>query len=447
MPGCGGPYVPCVPCPRFDLDGKGFRIGTTNSAETVLFPTARQTLGPPRVVVTGAGIITSLGSGWDVNADGFRTGRTAFQPVTLFDVSRQRVKVAAEAALPAALPPTRLNQRTITRLDRAAKLLLHATHQAWSQAGWSPGENLPLVLGTTGGGMSLGEAVYRQAIRAPLSRRGQPSRVVHYQPQRQALDLSEAFGFSGPITIIANACASGANAVGHGWELLRRGQAQRVLAGGYEGLSQLIFSGFDSLQALSPTQCRPFDAHRDGLALGDGAAVVALETLEQASRRQAPILGEIVGYGAVTDSHHLTQPHPQGNAALAAMNAACQSAGISTDQIAYVNAHGTGTPLNDSAEAEAINRWAGPHAKTLAVSSTKASIGHLLGAAGAVEVVICLMALGGRWLPPTATLETIEPACAFPVLRRPMEAKVEYALTNSFGFGGANASLILRRWA
>jgi 3-oxoacyl-[acyl-carrier-protein] synthase II len=413
----------------------------------VLFPLARQVNGSPRVVVTGAGIITSLGAGWTKNAEGFRLGRTAFRPITLFDASRQRVKIAAEVDLPSELPSSRLNQRTLRRLDRAARLLLHAGHEAWAQCGWEPSENLPLVLGTTGGGMSMGEAVYRQAIRSPHTRRGQASRVVHYQPQRQALDLAEALEFSGPITIIANACASGANAIGHAWELLRRGHAERVLAGGYEGLSQLIFSGFDSLQALSPTECRPFDAQRDGLSLGEGAAVVALETLESASKRQAQILGEIVGYGAVTDGHHLTQPHPQGEAALAAMNCACVSARVSADQIGYINAHGTGTPLNDSAEAAAINRWAGARAKTLAVSSTKSSVGHLLGAAGAVEVVVSLMALTGRWLPPTATLRIPEPACAFPILRKPIETKTEYVLTNSFGFGGANASLVLRRWS
>jgi 3-oxoacyl-[acyl-carrier-protein] synthase II len=413
----------------------------------VLFPLARQPNGSPRVVVTGAGIITSLGCGWAKNAEGFRIGRTAFRPVTLFDVSRQRVRVAAEADLPTELPPTRLNHRSAQRMDRAAKLLLHAAHEAWEQSGWTPADNIPVVLGTTGGGMSLGEALYRQAIGMPASRRRQASRVVHYQPQRQAMDLAEAFGFRGPITIIANACASGANAVGHAWELLRRGHAQRALTGGYEGLSQLIFSGFDSLQALSPTECRPFDAERDGLALGEGAAVLALETLDYAMRRQANILGEIVGYGAVTDGHHLTQPHPQGDAALAAMNAACESAGLSPEQIGYVNAHGTGTPLNDIAEAVAINRWAASRAKYLPVSSTKASIGHLLGAAGAVEVVICLMALKERWLPPTATLQTPEAACAFPIVRKPLDAKVEYALTNSFGFGGANASLIVRRWS
>jgi 3-oxoacyl-[acyl-carrier-protein] synthase II len=413
----------------------------------VLFPLPRQTKGSPRVVVTGAGIITSMGAGWARNAEGFRGGRTAFRAVSLFDVSRQRVKTAGEVELPADLPRSRLSLRSARRIDRASRLLLHAAHEAWTQAAWEPDENIPVVLGTTGGGMSLGESIYRQAITLPLVRRGQASRVVHYQSQRQGLDLAEAYGFAGPITIIANACASGANAIGHAWELLRRGHAQRVLAGGYEALTQLIFAGFDSLQALSPTECRPFDAQRDGLALGEGAAVLTLETLELATRRQANILGEIVGYGAATDTHHLTQPHPQGEAACASMQAACESAQLSPDQIGYVNAHGTGTPLNDSAEAAALNRWAGSRAATLPVSSTKASIGHLLGAAGAVEVVICLMALAGGWIPPTVTVQTTDPNCAFPVVRQPMDARIDYALSNSFGFGGANASLILRRWS
>jgi 3-oxoacyl-[acyl-carrier-protein] synthase II len=271
--------------------------------------------------------------------------------------------------------------------------------------------------------------------------------VLHYQAQRQALDVMDAFGFRGPVTIIGNACASGANAIGHAWELVRRGHAQRVFTGGYDALSELVFAGFDSLQALSPTTCRPFDAHRDGLALGEGAAMMTLETLEHAKSRNAKILGEIVGYGASTDAHHLTQPHPQGDAAYASMHAACESARLTPEQIQYINAHGTGTPLNDSAEAAAINRWGGTRAATLPVSSTKSSVGHLLGGAGAVETVICLMALREQFLPPTSSLETPDPLCSFPVVRQPADSRLEYALTNSFGFGGANASLILRRWS
>ncbi len=412
----------------------------------MLFPPPNRPLQPHRVVVTGAGIVTALGLGWRVNADGFRAGRTTFRPVTRFDVSRQRSKIAAEVDLPAALPVTGLSAKKMNRLDRAARLLLFATHEAWTQAGWSSDEHLPLVLGTTGGGMSLGEAFLRQTLETPNSNRRQPTRVVHYQTQQQALDLCEAFQFRGPILTISNACASGANAIGHAWELLRNGSAVRVLAGGYDALCQLTFGGFDSLQALSPTPCRPFDAQRDGLSLGEGAAMLTLETLEHARARGAEIIGEIIGYGAVTDTHHLTQPHPQGDAAWAAMNAACACARVTAEEVDYVNAHGTATPQNDATEAAAINRWAGARATTLPVSSTKASIGHLLGGAGAVEAVVCVMALREQWLPPQRSLKTPDPACRFSIVREPREAKIEVALSNSFGFGGANATLAFRRW-
>jgi 3-oxoacyl-[acyl-carrier-protein] synthase II len=412
----------------------------------VLFPVPNRSHSPPRVVITGAGILTALGQGWKRNAEGFRLGRVAVQPITLFDVSRQRVKLGGQAEIPPTLPRTLLPDRELRRIDRASKLLLLAAHEAWHQAGWEPSADLPVVLGTTSGGMSLGEALYRQATQTPHQLRRQPTRVVHYQPQRQARDLMDAFGFSGPAIIIANACASGANAIGHAWELIRRGQAHRALTGGYEALCQLVFAGFDSLQALSPTLCRPFDSGRDGLALGEGAGMVALETLDSARRRGAEIIGELVGYGSATDPHHLTQPHPQGDAALAAMNAACESAGVPAERIDYVNAHGTGTPLNDAAETAALNRWAGTSAPDLAVSSTKSSVGHLLGAAGAVEAVLCLMTLKEQWMPPTSTLETPDPACRFKLVQKPQDARLDYALTNSFGFGGANATLIFRRW-
>jgi 3-oxoacyl-[acyl-carrier-protein] synthase II len=270
--------------------------------------------------------------------------------------------------------------------------------------------------------------------------------VVHYQAQRQGLDLLEAFDLSGPVTVISNACASGANAIGRAWELVRAGRADRALCGGYDALVHTLFAGFDSLQALSTTRCRPFDARRDGLALGEGAAVLCLEALEPARRRGADILGEIAGYAATTDVHHLTQPHPEGAAARAALRAACAEAGIGPAQVGYLNAHGTGTPLNDAAEALAINHWAGAAAASLPVSSTKAGIGHLLGAAGAVEAVVCLMALREQWLPPQLDTEQPDPLCRFPLVTRPQEARPDHALSNSFGFGGANAVLVFRRW-
>ena len=415
----------------------------------MLFPPPKSstTTGPNRVVITGAGIITALGAGWRANAEGFRAGRAAFRPVTLFDVSRQRAQIAAEIDLPAGLPPTRLTANTTRRLDRATRMLLHAAQEAWTQAGWEPSENLPVVLGTTSGEMALGEKYLQQALASPLRKRRQATRVVHYQVQQQGLDLCSALGFQGPLTTISNACASGANAIGHAWEMLRTGRAEKVLTGGYDMLCQLTFAGFDSLQALSPTACRPFDAQRDGLTLGEGAAILTLETLAHAQKRGAEILGEIIGYGATTDMHHLTQPHPKGNAALAAMTAACKSANLSPAQIDYVNAHGTATPHNDATEAAAINRWAGERAKALQVSSTKAASGHLLGAAGAAEAVVCLMALRGQWLPPQIIAGTTDPVCHFSIVREPADAKIETVLSNSFGFGGANATLIFRRWS
>lgn len=412
----------------------------------MLFPAALSPQRSARVVVTGAGMVTPLGLGWKTNAAGFRAGRTAFRPVSLFDAGRQRVKTAAEVDLPSALPPAKLDDRRLSRLDRSGKMLLLAAHEAWRQSGWEPAEDLPLVLGTTGGGMLFGEAYFRQALQQPYPHRGQALRAVCYQPQVQARWLMEALDFRGPITIVSNACASGANAIGQAWELIRSGQAARVMAGGYDSLSEMVFSGFDSLQALSPTVCRPFDARRDGLALGEGAAVVALETLESAQARGAIILGELIGYASSIDRHHLTQPHPQGGATQAVMKSACAAARVTPEEVGYINAHGTGTLLNDSSEAAAISQWAGRRAATLPVSSTKADIGHLLGAAGAVEAVVCLMVLREQWLPPETAFETPDPACQFPVVQRPQDARVDVALSNSFGFGGVNATLIFRRW-
>jgi 3-oxoacyl-[acyl-carrier-protein] synthase II len=294
--------------------------------------------------------------------------------------------------------------------------------------------------------MTLGEAYFRQALQTPLRQRRQPTRAVYYQAQVQARMVLDALNFSGPITIISNACASGSNAVGHAWDLIRSGQAECAFAGGYDALSELVFSGFDALQVLSPTVCRPFDAKRDGLALGEGAAMLTLETLDRARRRNAPILGELIAYSTSIDHHHLTQPHPQGDTTLNVMRQACATAGIAPGDVDYINAHGTGTVLNDSSEALAIGRWAGSCATTLPVSSTKADIGHLLGAAGAVEAVVCLMALREQWLPTQGAFESPDPACCFPIVNQPRDARINVALSNSFGFGGVNATLIFRRW-
>lgn len=402
-----------------------------------------------RVVITGAGLITSMGTGWAENAEGFRAGRLAFRDITLFDASRQRVQRAGEVVFPETLPATQLSRRQVDRMDRASRLLIHAGAEAVEQSGWSgmdlEGEPVPLCLGTSAGSMGVGERYYLRKMEAPQRLHGLAEQVILYQPHTQAQYLLDALGLTGPVTIIANACASGANAIGHAFRLVKTGRARRVLAGGYDALAQMVFAGFDSLQALSTTLPRPFDANRDGLALGEGAGMVTLERLEDAQARGADILAEVSGYGACTDLHHLTQPHPQGDAALLSMTRACAEAGVTPRMIQYINSHGTGTPLNDVAEGTAIQRWAGADVGRIMLSSTKSAIGHLLGGAGAVESVLCLMAMRESFVPANCSVETPDPVCTFDLVRQPREATLDCTLTNSFGFGGANATLIFRR--
>jgi 3-oxoacyl-[acyl-carrier-protein] synthase II len=404
-----------------------------------------------RVVISGAGIITSMGTGWRANADGFRAGRVALREITLFDASRQRVQRAGEVIFDRPLPETKLTKRQLKRLDRASRLLLHAGCEAMRQCGWEDAElcsePVPLCLGTSAGAMAVGENYLKRKTDQPGKTRGLAEQVILYQPHTQAQFLMDALGFTGPITIIANACASGANAIGHAFQLVKTGRARRAIAGGYDALAEMVFAGFDSLQALSTTTPRPFDANRDGLALGEGAGVVTLERLEDAVKRKADIIAEIVGYGAATDLHHLTQPHPQGDAALLSMSRACEEAGVKQSQVRYINSHGTGTPLNDAAEGMAIQRWAGDDVAKVMVSSTKGSIGHLLGGAGAVEAIICLHAMREGFVPPNVPVGTPDPVCTFDLVRKPRDADLDCALTNSFGFGGANATLVMRRCA
>lgn len=401
--------------------------------------------GPRRpVAVTGVGVITSMGCGWDTNAAGFRAGDTALRPVTLFDTSKQRVDTAGELELPAELPPNRLTPRECSRLDRGTAMLLHAGREAIDTAGWEAGGKVPVVLGTSAGAMSLGQDYFKAMRAEPASRRGQATRIDGYQTQRQARYVCDAFGLTGPITIISNACSSGANAIGEAFELVATGRADRVFAGGFDALCQLVFAGFDSLQALSTTSPRPFASDRDGLALGEGAAMFCIEPLDAALARGAKVYGQVAGYGTATDIHHLTQPNPEGDAAVTSMTSACAVAELVPSDIGYINSHGTGTPLNDIAEANAIARWAGEAGAGIAVSSTKGAIGHLLGGAGAVEAAICLMALEGGWLPPNVPIEQADPACAFDLVTSPRDRELNAVLTNSFGFGGSNATLIFR---
>ncbi len=383
-----------------------------------------------------------MGADMAENSAGFRAGRTAFRPVDLFDVSRQRIGTAGQLDLPQTLPW--VDRREWSRMDRGTRMALIASREAMEMAGLSGGA-MPVIVGTSAAAMPIGEAYYLQAVEGK-SQRGQFLRVESYQPQFQMTSMMRVLGVQGPLRIVSNACASGANAIGHAFQMVSEGKVERALAGGYDALSRLVFAGFDSLQALSPSGVpRPFDAARDGLALGEGAGFVVVESLESARARGAKILARVLSYAAATDIHHLTQPHPEGDAALATMTRATRAAGLSPEDIDYINSHGTGTPLNDIAEARAISRWAGEAVAGVRVSSTKSSIGHLLGGAGSVESVICLIALRDQFLPASLGVREIDPAVQFDLVQQPRETSVRTALTNSFGFGGANATLIFQQ--
>lgn len=398
----------------------------------------------PRVFVTGMGVISPMGKCAREHVAAMRAGSTHFKEIDFFDVSRQRVKTAGVVDLPEFLGDHSLTDRELLRLDRGSKLMLYATGEALKSARL---EQVPpstsMVIGTSAGAMPLGEEYFKAATTDPLQRAGQFLRIEHYQAQKGMGMIQRAFGFRAQLQIISNACASGANAIGHAYQSIKSGQRSIALAGGYDGLSEMVFSGFNALQALSESGVpRPFDADRDGLALGEGAAMFVLESEESMLERGATPLAEVVGYGMATDLHHLTQPHPEGKAAVSSMTAACRDAGLEPSDIQYINSHGTGTPLNDVAEANAISHWAGDHAKNIMVSSTKSAMGHALGGAGAIESSLCLLALQEQWVPASLNVREVDLACRFDLVKEPRSTKLQNVLTNSFGFGGCNATLI-----
>ena len=299
-----------------------------------------------------------------------------------------------------------------------------------------------MVIGTTSGGMSYGERYYRSLQRAGDLRHA-PTWIANYSAQKPIVDAQTAFGISAPCKVIANACASGTNAIGHAFECVRSGRYQRVLAGGYDALAEMVFIGFDSLQASTPEKCRPFDRHRSGMVLGEGAAVLVLENLESAREHGASILAEITGYGISTDNFHITQPEPSGIGARQAMEGALQSARISATDVDYINAHGTATVFNDAAEGRAISALF----NGVPVSSTKSMMGHSLGAAGAIEAVVCLLALQHQFLPANINFTIPDDDLDLNIVSNEARAAVvSTAVSNSFGFGGTNASIIMRRF-
>jgi 3-oxoacyl-[acyl-carrier-protein] synthase II len=404
------------------------------------------------VVVTGVGAVTPLGTDFPTTWRRLVAGEDAAAPVTLFDVAGCRCKQAATAQLPD-LPD--LTPKKLSRLSRASRLALPAAREALANAqlldvhGRSRFAQLALSVSTTGGGMALGEQFLRAMLMQQCVSR-QFFRVARYQAQNQVHDLHQYLGFRGPMTIVANACASGANAIGHGADLIRSGRCDCVLVGGFEALTELIYVGFDCLQAMSPERCRPFDVARNGLMLGEAAAFAVLESESRARARGATILCELAGYGHGTDLHHLTQPHPRGIAAVAAMRQAMSKADCRASDIGYVNAHGTGTPLNDTSEGAAFTAVFGEGGaipSRVRISSTKAAIGHTLGAAGSIEALFAIAALQSGQLPPNLNVRQPEPMVAANlVMTGEQQTGIAATLTVNLGFGGSNAALVFKRY-
>lgn len=394
-----------------------------------------------QVVVTGWGCVSPLGGNTESTWSRLVTGKAVRAPISCIPLEGCRVLDGAQAELP---DLEWLPKKSLSRLSRAARLALPAAREAMADAGIldpsgrSVFPRLEMSLSTTANGMELGEAFLKGVWAGSF--RHQPARVSRYPSQQQVADLQQSLGFTGPAMIVSNACASGANAIGHAADLVRAGFAEIVLVGGFEALCELVYCGFDCLQALAPDDCRPFDVNRRGLMLGEGAAFLVIESEGHATARGAKPKGRIVGYGHTTDTHHITQPDPSGAPLEICIRRALEQAGLQPSDIGHINAHGTGTPFNDSAEAAAFSRVFTKNPPRLV--STKAAIGHTLGAAGTLEAVFSLLALQTRRIPPQIKTSHPIPEVAG-WLSQPGEILDKPAvLSVNLGFGGSNAALI-----
>ncbi len=397
-------------------------------------------------VVTGLGTVNALAGSVAEFATALRAGTCAIGPVTVFDSTGYRSRIAAEVR--DAAPPTEIDPALRRRLSRSDIFALRATAEAVRDSGLDDAiapDRIGLAIGGTTGGMLRGE----ESLRARLDgsdRRYHAPPIVGAPISASADVVASAFGIAGPRLTLSTACSSSANALAVALDWIRLGRADAVIAGGTESLCRMIFAGFNALHALSLEPCRPFDRSRSGLSLGEGAAMIVVESAEHAARRSTRAHAEILSYGNSADAHHLTAPHPEGTGAILAMRRALANAGLGPECIDYINAHGTGTPLNDGIEAAAIRAVFGEAAACLPVSSTKGALGHTLGAAGAIEALATILALRDGFLPPTVNLDDPDPACALDLIAHTSRpATPRYALSNSYGFGGNNTSVVLAR--
>ena len=409
-----------------------------------------------RVVVTGTGMLTSLGHSTHTTWEEIKAGRSGTRRIQAFDPSAMPSQVASEVQ--DFRPETRLDRKEARRMSRFVQLAMVATQEALAQSGLEITEQNRdqvgvLVASAIGGLQQIEEAHQVLVERGPS--RVSPFTVPMMIADMAAGQISIAVGARGPNFAITSACASGAHAVGEAFETIRRGDAVAMIAGASEStVTPLALAAFCAIRAVStrggdPARAsRPFDLERDGFVMGEGAGVLILEELEHARRRGAPILAEVAGYAATADASHITAPDPVGAGAALAMRRALEKARVSPDAVSYINAHGTATQLGDVAETLAIKEIFGEAAYRIPISSTKSMLGHLLGAAGSVEAILCVKAIEEGVAPPTINLEHPDPQCDLDyVSDGARELEIRLALSNSFGFGGHNASLLFKQFA
>ncbi len=409
-----------------------------------------------RVVVTGLGAVTALGNDVPTYWAGLVSGQSGVGPISAYDASGQDVRIAAEIKNLDIIGL--LGRRRSKRTDRFSQVALIAAQQAVADAGIEFGDSdtsrrAAVILGTSIGGITtLLEG--QDALRERGARRVSPLMIPMMMSNAAPGEIAIHYDLHGPTFSVVSACASGTHAIGEAARLIRTGAATVVICGGSDaGMHPLALAAFGNMQAVSrrndePEQAsRPFDADRDGFVLGEGAGMLFLESLSHAQSREASIYAEVVGHGASTDAFHITSPDEEGTGAALSMQRALHDAGLDPAEIDYINAHGTSTPLNDAVETRAIRKVFGRHADRIPVSSTKSMIGHLLGAAGAVEAVACIKSLETGIIHPTINYETPDPDCDLdyvPNLAR--ETHPRTALSNSFGFGGHNGTIIFKAW-
>ena len=414
---------------------------------------------PRRVVVTGMGAVTALGNDVPTTWAGLVEGRSGIAPIEAFDPARLPSRIAGE--IKGFDPSGVLDRKDQRRIDRYIQIALVAAREAMDQAGLpermagDEAERTGVLLGTGLGGVNaLSENIGISATRGPD--RISPFFIAYGIPNVGAGQVAISFGMTGPNFSISSACATGGHSIGEAWEIIRRGDADMMLAGGTEaGITESMIGGFTAMRALSTRNdeperaSRPFDVGRDGFVIGEGAAVLVLEALEHALARGAQPLAELTGYGATADASHITLPAPGGIGAVRAARRALDKAGLAPDAIDHLNAHATSTPEGDKAELAAIRTIFGEHASNVSITANKSMLGHTLGAAGAIEAVATILSIREGCVPPTVNLEDPDPAGEGLDLTpgHARQREIRAAISNSFGFGGQNSALVFVRWA